>query len=79
MVEKTVTPPNEETEKNVKDRLQKLISINGKQTAASFHKSLGEIMWNYCGMLRNEKGLKKAAVMVNELKEKFWKDLKVPG
>jgi len=69
----------EETEKNVKDRLQKLISINGKQTAASFHKSLGEIMWNYCGMLRNEKGLKKAAVMVNELKEKFWKDLKVPG
>lgn len=69
----------EEAEKNVKDRLQKLISINGKQTAKSFYKRLGEIMWNYCGMSRNEKGLKKAATMVKELKEDFWKNLKVPG
>lgn len=69
----------EETEKAVKEKLEKLISINGKQTASSFHRNLGKIMWNYCGMSRNENGLKKAANLVKELKEEFWKDLKVPG
>ena len=69
----------EETEKAVKEKLERLISINGKQPATSFHKNLGKIMWNYCGMSRNETGLKKAANLVKELKEEFWKDLKVPG
>ncbi len=69
----------EEAEKNARARLEKLISINGNQTASSFHKRLGKIMWDYCGMVRNEAGLKKAASLVRELKQEFWTDLKVPG
>ena len=69
----------DEAEKNVRERLEKLKSINGTQTAASFHKRLGKIMWDYCGMVRNEEGLKKAAALVKELKQEFWTDLKIPG
>ncbi len=69
----------EEAEKAVKERLEKLILISGKQTASSFHKRLGKIMWDYCGMTRNEEGLKKAAEKVKELKKEFWSDLKIPG
>ena len=69
----------EAAEKEVIERLNKLISIKGKQSAGSFHKRLGKIMWDYCGMVRNEEGLKKALVLVNELKEEFWKDLNIPG
>ncbi len=69
----------EKTEKEVRERLKKLFSINGKRAAADFHRSLGKIMWNYCGMSRNESGLKKAAKLVRELKEEFWTNLKVPG
>jgi succinate dehydrogenase / fumarate reductase flavoprotein subunit len=75
----TDKPEFEETEKAVIERLNKFISIKGKQTAASFHKRLGKIMWDYCGMVRNEAGLKKALVLIKELKEEFWRDLKVPG
>jgi succinate dehydrogenase / fumarate reductase, flavoprotein subunit len=69
----------EETEKTVIERLNKLISIKGKQTASSFHKCLGKIMWDYCGMVRNEEGLKKALVLIKVLKDEFWRDLNVPG
>jgi len=72
-------PEFEETEKSAVNRLEKLMSVNGRQTASSFHKRLGEIMWNYVGMVRNEKGLKKAKMMVEELREEFWNDLKIPG
>jgi len=75
----TDKPEFEETEKAVLERLNKLISIKGKQTAASFHKRLGKIMWDYCGMVRNEEGLKKALVLIKELKDEFWRDLNVPG
>jgi succinate dehydrogenase / fumarate reductase, flavoprotein subunit len=75
----TDKPEFEETEKAVVERLQKLISIKGKQTASSFHKRLGKIMWDYCGMIRNEEGLKKALILINDLKEEFWRDLIVPG
>jgi succinate dehydrogenase / fumarate reductase flavoprotein subunit len=68
-----------ETEKAAVERLNKLISIKGKQTASSFHKRLGKIMWDHCGMIRNEKGLKEALVLINDLKEEFWRDLNVPG
>jgi succinate dehydrogenase / fumarate reductase flavoprotein subunit len=67
-----------ETEKAVIERLEKFVSIKGKQTASSFHKRLGKIMWDYCGMVRNEEGLKKALVLIKELKDEFWRDLKVP-
>ncbi|NSW93299.1 MAG: fumarate reductase/succinate dehydrogenase flavoprotein subunit [Bacteroidales bacterium] len=75
----TDSPEFEEAEKSARERLAKLISIKGKQTASSFHKRLGKIMWDYCGMTRNEEGLKKALVLVKELKKEFWSDLNVPG
>ena len=75
----TDKPEFEAAEKEVVERLKKLISIKGKQTASSFHKRLGKIMWDYCGMVRNEEGLKKALVLIRELKEEFWRDLIVPG
>jgi succinate dehydrogenase / fumarate reductase, flavoprotein subunit len=75
----TNSPEFEATEKEVIERLQKLMSIKGKQNAASFHKRLGKIMWDYCGMVRNEAGLKKALVLIKELKDEFWKDLNIPG
>jgi succinate dehydrogenase / fumarate reductase flavoprotein subunit len=65
-------------EKTVVERINKLISIKGKQSAGSFHKRLGKIMWDYCGMIRNEEGLKKALVLINDLKEEFYKDLNIP-
>jgi len=75
----TDNPEFEATEKEVIERLKKLTSIKGKQTASTFHKRLGKIMWDYCGMVRNEEGLKKALVLIKELKDEFWKDLAIPG
>lgn len=74
----TNTPEFDAAEKEVKDRIEKLMSINGTETATSFHKRLGKIMWDYCGMVRNEEGLKKALTLLDELKDEFWKNLKVP-
>ena len=75
----TDKPEFEEAEKNAVERLKKLLSVKGKQTASSFHKRLGKIMWDYAGMSRNEKGLKKALELIRDLQEEFWKDLNVPG
>jgi succinate dehydrogenase / fumarate reductase, flavoprotein subunit len=75
----TEKPEFEETEKTVIERLNKFISIKGKQNASSFHKRLGKVMWDYCGMVRNEEGLKKALALIKELKDEFWRDLNVPG
>jgi succinate dehydrogenase / fumarate reductase flavoprotein subunit len=69
----------EESEKSVTKRLERLVSISGKQTSATFHKRLGKIMWDHCGMSRNEQGLLKALGLVKDLREEFWKDLRVPG
>ncbi len=68
-----------ETEKEVKDNIENLKSINGKQSVDTFHKKLGKIMWEYCGMGRNEAGLKKALELIPELRKDFWKDVKIPG
>jgi succinate dehydrogenase / fumarate reductase, flavoprotein subunit len=76
---KTDTPEFEEAEKAAVERLNKLLSVKGNQTAASFHKRLGKIMWDYCGMTRNEEGLKKALTLISDLKKEFWSDLKVTG
>ncbi len=72
-------PEFDEAEKSVRERLEKLLSIRGKQSAASFHKRLGKIMWDFCGMTRNEEGLKKAKEMVRALRSEFWSDLTVTG
>ena len=75
----TDKPEFAEAEKAAVERINKLMSIKGKKTAASFHKRLGRIMWDYVGMSRNEEGLKKALSQVKELEEEFWKDLNIPG
>ena len=69
----------EEAENKVRERIEKLKSVNGKQTVEDLHKKLGKIMWDYCGMGRNEEGLKKALVMIRDLKKEFWSDVRIPG
>jgi len=64
---------------SVKERIDKLLSIKGSRTVDSFHKELGHIMWEYCGMERTEAGLKKAIGLIRELREEFWSDVKVTG
>jgi len=75
----TETPEFEACEKEAAEKLNKLLSIKGKQTAATFHKKLGKIMWDFVGMTRNETGLKKALELIRELQTEFWKDLNIPG
>jgi succinate dehydrogenase / fumarate reductase flavoprotein subunit len=64
---------------SVNDSIEKLLSINGKRTVDDFHKQLGHIMWDYCGMARNDEGLKKAKGMVQQLREEFRENVLVPG
>jgi succinate dehydrogenase / fumarate reductase flavoprotein subunit len=68
-----------EAEKNVQDRINQLLSIKGKKSVDSFHKRLGKIMWDKCGMSRNAQGLKQAIEEIKSLREEFWKDVNVPG
>jgi succinate dehydrogenase / fumarate reductase flavoprotein subunit len=68
-----------EAEKAVSERINKLMSIKGTKTVESFHKRLGKIMWDECGMARNEQGLKKAIAEIQALKREFWSDVKIPG
>jgi len=75
----TSHPAFEEAEKDVKERLEKLMNIKGKETVESFHKRLGKIMWEKCGMARNEKGLQDAINEIKALREEFWANVKVPG
>ena len=65
--------------KQVDERTKKLMSIGGKRTPDSFHIELGKLMWNDCGMARNAKGLKSAIAKIPEIREAFWKDLRIPG
>jgi succinate dehydrogenase / fumarate reductase flavoprotein subunit len=66
-------------EADVQERLRTLLSINGSRTVDSFHKELGEIMWDECGMARNEQGLRKALERLSALRSEFWRDVRVPG
>lgn len=75
----TTHPAFEEAEKAVAERIQKLKNINGKQSVESFHKRLGKIIWNECGMSRSEAGLKKAIADIQALKKEFWSDVRIPG
>ncbi len=68
-----------EAEDKTKEKIQKLLNINGEKTVDEFHKALGLIMWDYCGMSRNEEGLKKAKADIKKLKEEFWTNVKVIG
>ncbi len=72
-------PAFAETESRVRDRIHMLMNIKGKQTVESFHKRLGKIIWDKCGMARNAEGLKQAIKEVQQLKQEFWSDLRIPG
>jgi len=72
-------PAVKDTEREVKDRLDRLMSADGKRTVDSFHIELGRIMWNACGMERSESGLKDALARIPELRDEFWQDVRVPG
>ncbi|WP_446665255.1 fumarate reductase/succinate dehydrogenase flavoprotein subunit [Flexivirga sp. B27] len=68
-----------EARKSVEDRIEKFLSIDGDRTVDSFHKELGNIVWEYCGMERNDAGLRKGIELVRSLREEFWRNVKVPG
>ncbi|GIH69253.1 fumarate reductase/succinate dehydrogenase flavoprotein subunit [Sphaerimonospora thailandensis] len=63
----------------VKEKISRLLAVNGTRTADSFHRELGRIMWDYCGMERTEESLRKALERIPELREEFWNNVKVPG
>jgi len=67
------------TVESVSERTKRLTSIHGTRSATSFHRELGKIVWEYCGMARNAEGLKKALQLIPALREEFWSDLLVPG
>lgn len=66
-------------EREAADRLKRLMSIQGKESVESFHKRLGKIMWDKCGMARNEQGLKQAIQEIRALKKEFWSNVRIPG
>jgi len=75
----TDRPEFKEAEARVREMTNKFLSINGNKTPDDFHRALGKIMWDQCGMARNEKGLKDALKKIPELREEFWKNVKVAG
>jgi succinate dehydrogenase / fumarate reductase flavoprotein subunit len=64
---------------DVATRTQRLLAVKGTRTVASFHRELGKIMWEYCGMARNAEGLRTALELIPKLREEFWRDVMVPG
>jgi succinate dehydrogenase / fumarate reductase flavoprotein subunit len=72
-------PAAKEAVANVTAITKKLLNANGKRTVDSYHRELGKIVWEYCGMARTAAGLKKAAGMIDELREDFWKNVRVLG
>src|SRR5690606_39013452 len=72
-------PEFKKVEKEVRNKISKLLTINGKHTIDHFHKRLGKIMWEHCGMARTAEGLKEAKGLIKALKQEFWKDVKVIG
>jgi succinate dehydrogenase / fumarate reductase flavoprotein subunit len=75
----TSHPAFKDSEREIAERTRKFLSIDGTRTVSSFHRELGKIMWEYCGMARNEAGLKLALQKIPELRAEFWRDVNVPG
>ncbi len=75
----TSHPAFAEAEGAARDRMLKLLAIGGKRSSDEFHKKLGRILWEYCGLARSEEGLKKALQLIPELRGEFWEDVRVPG
>jgi succinate dehydrogenase / fumarate reductase, flavoprotein subunit len=72
-------PAFAEAEEKVKSQIKRLLEIKGTKSVDHFHKRLGKIMWDKCGMARNVNGLKEAIADIRKLKDEFWKDVRVPG
>jgi succinate dehydrogenase / fumarate reductase flavoprotein subunit len=72
-------PEVKKAEAGVAERTKRLMGIGGKRTSTSFHRELGRIMWEYCGMARNRKGLETALQKIPALREEFWRDVKLIG
>ncbi len=75
----TNTPEFDAAEKEVRERIEKFANNKGTKSVDYFHKKLGKIMWDKCGMARNEQGLKEAIEELKALKEEFWNEVRVPG
>lgn len=75
----TDSPAFEEAEKAVRERIQKMMNTSGKTPVDDFHRRLGRIMWDKCGMARNEQGLRTAISEIQALREEFWRDVRIPG
>jgi succinate dehydrogenase / fumarate reductase flavoprotein subunit len=72
-------PAFKQTETEVRDQIQRLLSINGRRSVQSFHRELGLLMWDHCGMARSERSLNKALKRIPALREEFWQDAKILG
>jgi succinate dehydrogenase / fumarate reductase flavoprotein subunit len=68
-----------EAETGITERINRLLSINGQRTVDSFHREVGQVVWEHCGMARNEAGLKTALQRIPEIRAEFWENVKVPG
>lgn len=75
----TEDPAFKEAEKEVAERINKLISIKGTRTVDSFHRDLGKVMWDKCGMYRTREGLHEAIQEIGKIREAFWNDVRIPG
>lgn len=72
-------PAFKEAEKTIQERINKLLSIKGTKTVDEFHRELGKVMWDFCGMSRTSEGLKKAKEKVKQLRDEFWKNVNILG
>ncbi|NJD17822.1 MAG: fumarate reductase/succinate dehydrogenase flavoprotein subunit [Gemmatimonadetes bacterium] len=72
-------PAFADAERGVKERSDRLLAVNGKKTVDEFHIELGRLMWEKCGMERNEAGLKEALARIPDIRERFWREVRVPG
>ncbi len=72
-------PAFEDAKRGVEELTRRLLDIGGSRTVDSFHRELGSIVWEYCGMERSEEGLRKALELIPRLREEYWRDVRVPG
>jgi len=75
----TAHPAFNEAESMARDRVQRLLAIDGERTVDDFHRRLGNLLWDHCGMARNEAGLRRALAEIPRLREEFWSNVTVPG
>ncbi len=69
----------DEAQAEVQGKIDRLLSINGKQSVDYYHRELGKVVWEYCGMARDEAGLKKALELIPQIRAEFWENVRVPG